>query len=581
MSFIVKKKINGKEYYYLNESKRINGKVVSKYLAYLGKDKDEAEKKAQKILKERGEGKEMKTKEVIPEEKNLVKRQISIDELAAFCKRKGFVYQSGEIYGGLAGFYDYGSLGQALKKNFENVWRRYFLDLNSNFYEIEASEIMPSNVFVASGHLKNFSDIAAKCKKGHIERVDTLIERCIHKKLDGLSVEEWTNLVKENKALCSTCKSMIEYIGPINMMFSIQLGIGTTTTAYLRPETAQSPYVNFKTEFEVARNRLPLGLALIGRAYRNELSPRNLLLRQRAFTQAELQIFFNPAKIGEHEDFESVKDYKLIVIQSTNRDAGIIKVSCNELATRIPKFYVYYMAKVQQFYLDILKFEESKFRFYELNDKEKAFYNKYHFDMEVNLPVVGWTELGGVHYRTDHDLKGHQEISKQNLSVMDEETKERFIPHVLELSFGVDRNFQAILSYAYNYSRERDNIVLSLNPKLAPIKASIFPIVKVDENLVKISRNIFNDLKRDFSVIYDDGGSIGRRYSRADEMGVPMCITVDEETLKDDSATIRDRDSTQQVRVKISRLGEVVRKVVSGESVLNLGKIVKTRVKES
>ena len=266
MSFIVKKKINGKEYYYLNESKRINGKVVSKYLAYLGKDKDEAEKKAQKILKERGEGKEMKTKEVIPEEKNLVKRQISIDELAAFCKRKGFVYQSGEIYGGLAGFYDYGSLGQALKKNFENVWRRYFLDLNSNFYEIEASEIMPSNVFVASGHLKNFSDIAAKCKKGHIERVDTLIERCIHKKLDGLSVEEWTNLVKENKALCSTCKSMIEYIGPINMMFSIQLGIGTTTTAYLRPETAQSPYVNFKTEFEVARNRLPLGLALIGRA---------------------------------------------------------------------------------------------------------------------------------------------------------------------------------------------------------------------------------------------------------------------------------------------------------------------------
>src|SRR3989344_4810767 len=356
---------------------------------------------------------------------------------------------------------------------------------------------MPSNVFVASGHLKNFSDIAAKCKKGHIERVDTLIERCIHKKLDGLSVEEWTNLVKENKALCSTCKSMIEYIGPINMMFSIQLGIGTTATAYLRPETAQSPYVNFKTEFEVARNRLPLGLALIGRAYRNELSPRNLLLRQRAFTQAELQIFFNPAKIGEHEDFESVKDYKLIVIQSTNRDAGIIKVSCNELATRIPKFYVYYMAKVQQFYLDILKFEESKFRFYELNDKEKAFYNKYHFDMEVNLPVVGWTELGGVHYRTDHDLKGHQEVSKQNLSVLDEETKERFVPHVLELSFGVDRNFQAILSFAYNYDKKRENVVLHLSPKLAPYKAAVFPLISKGQ-ILKVSEEVYHDILEEF-----------------------------------------------------------------------------------
>src|SRR3989344_5899081 len=282
---------------------------------------------------------------------------------------------------------------------------------------------MPSNVFVASGHLKNFSDIAAKCKKGHIERVDTLIERCIHKKLDGLSVEEWTNLVKENKALCSTCKSMIEYIGPINMMFSIQLGIGTTATAYLRPETAQSPYVNFKTEFEVARNRLPLGLALIGRAYRNELSPRNLLLRQRAFTQAELQIFFNPKKINEHENFKAIENLVLRVVLNDERGKGIQEIKCGELAKRVPKFYVYYMEKVQQFYLEILNFPREKFRFFELTEKEKAFYNKNHFDIEAELGNLGWIEIGGVHYRTDHDLKGHQEISGQSMSIFDEETK--------------------------------------------------------------------------------------------------------------------------------------------------------------
>ena len=563
MAFIVKKKIGGNEYYYLNENKRVDGKVKTKTIAYLGKDKKEAEKKAKDILENRKQSVQKSPKPLdLKEAKPVLKStEISIEELAVFCKRKGFVYQSGEIYGGLAGFYDYGSLGHQLKKNFENVWRKYFLGLNSNFFEIETSEIMSSNVFVASEHLKNFNDIAAKCKKGHIERVDLLMERYTHKKMDGLSDDEWLNLIKENKAVCSTCKSPIEYVGPINMMFPIQLGVGTATTAYLRPETAQGPYVNFKAEFEVARNKLPLGLALIGRAYRNELSPRNLLLRQRAFTQAELQIFFNPAKIEEHEDFEDVKDYELIVMQSNSRDDGVIKTSCNELAKRIPKFYVYYMARVQQFYLDVLKLEEEKFRFFELNDKEKAFYNKYHFDIEVDLPNLGWTELGGVHYRTDHDLKGHQEISKQNLSVMDEETKERFIPHVVELSFGVDRNFQTLLTFAYFYDKERDNIVLRLNPKLSPVKAAILPIVKKDE-FEKISRNIFDTLNKEWKVVQDKSGSIGRRYARNDEVGTPFCITIDGESLKKKDVTIRDRDTKKQTRVKISLLKDILRKLI-------------------
>jgi len=505
--------------------------------------------------------------------------RLSIDELAMFCKRKGFVYPSGEIYGGLAGFWDYGHLGTLLKKNFENIWRAYFLGLNDNFYEIEASEIMPEKVFVASGHLKNFTDIAAKCKKGHIERADLLLENVLGKKFEGLNSEEMRAQINRHKVVCSICKSPIEYVGPINMMLSVDVGAGNVTKAFLRPETAQSPYVNFKIQHEITRGKLPLGLALIGRAYRNELSPRNMLLRQRAFTQAELQIFFNPSKIHEHEDFDNVKNYKLQVVQVDKRGIGMKEVTCAELAKRIPKFYIYYMAKVQQFYLNVLGFPKDKFRFYELNEKEKAFYNKYHFDMEANLGTIDWVEIGGVHYRTDHDLRGHQTVSNQSLSVHDDETKEKLIPHVLELSFGVDRNFQTVLTFAYEHDVKRDNIILHLNPKLAPYKAAVFPIVKGEE-YEKLAKEILADLRKEFNVLYDKSGSIGRRYARNDEAGTPYCITIDEDSAKKKTVTIRDRDTTKQIRVKIAELKNVLRYLVSGDvNFEKAGKIVETRVK--
>lgn len=505
---------------------------------------------------------------------------LSIDELATFCKRKGFVYPSGEIYGGLAGLYDYGHLGTLVKKNFENLWRNYFLGLHDNFYEIEAAEIMPEKVFVASGHLKNFTDIAARCKKGHIERADHLVENATGKKADGLTSEELLKHIQKHKVMCSTCKGAIDYVGPINMMFPLQLGVGSSTTAFLRPETAQSPYVNFKIQHEVTRGKLPLGLALIGRAYRNELSPRNLLLRQRAFVQAELQIFFDPSKIEEHSDFDHVKNYKLHIVSSDDRDTGIQLISAAELAKRIPRFYVYYMVKVQQFYLDVLEFPKAKFRFYELNDKEKAFYNKFHFDMEADLGGLGWTEIGGVHYRTDHDLRGHQEISKQNLSVYDEESKRRFLPHVLELSFGVDRNFQTLLTFAYEHDPKRENIILHLNPKLAPLKAAIFPIVKTDESFTALAREIYHTLKKEWNVAYDDSGSVGRRYSRNDEIGTPYCITIDESSVKKKTVTIRDRDTTKQIVVKIDDLQETLRELIKGTLIFaKAGKLVETRVK--
>ncbi len=501
------------------------------------------------------------------------KQILTIDEMATFCKRKGFVYPSSEIYGGLAGLYDYGHLGTLLKKNFEDLWREYFLGLDDNFFEIEASEIMHENTFIASGHLKNFVDLAAKCPKGHAERADHLLERKLKKKFEGLSAEELFEKIKENRIKCPVCGEDIEKVEVMSMMFPVSPGIGNVTKAYLRPETAQSPYVNFKRQLEAMRKKLPLGLALVGRAYRNEISPRNFILRQRAFTQAELQIFFNPNKIDEHEDFKSVKDYKLHVVFADKRDA-IHKINCDELSKKLPKFYVYHMAKVQQFYLDVLEFPSDKFRLYELNEKEKAFYNKYHFDIEADLDTIGWTELGGVHYRTDHDLAGHQEVSKQSMEFLDEETKERFVPHVLELSFGVDRNFYSILNYSYNYDKSRENIVLKLHPKLAPIKLGVFPLVSNKKEIVDLARKVHNDLKKCWGASFDTGGSIGRRYARMDEIGTPLCITVDFESLEDDSVTIRERDTTQQIRVEISELKDIVKKFFKGERFNKLGKVV-------
>ena len=280
--YVAKQKVKGKDYYYLRKSVREGEKVKSKNIAYLGKDKKEAQIKAKEMINKIENEKNIKVKKIEKKEDiRLEKKEISIDEMAVFCKRKGFVYASGEIYGGLAGFFDYGHLGVLLKRNFENLWRNFFLGLDENFAEIESSEIMPEKVFVASGHLKNFNDFASKCKKGHIERADHLLEKNLNQRFEGFTSEQLFEKIKENKISCSVCGSQIESVEITNMMFPIQLGFGNNTKAFLRPETAQSPYVNFKAQLEVMRKKLPLGLALIGRAYRNELSPRNFLLISR------------------------------------------------------------------------------------------------------------------------------------------------------------------------------------------------------------------------------------------------------------------------------------------------------------
>ena len=472
-------------------------------------------------------------------------------DLATFCKKKGFIYPSSEIYGGVAGLYDYGHLGTKLKKNFENLWRKYFLELDDNYFEIETANIMHENVFKASGHLANFADPVVHCSKCDFnDRADHFVEQNIGKRAEDLTVQE---LNKELEQLqCPTCHASFKPVEHLNMMFPVQMGVGSKNTAYLRPETAQSPYVNFKLQYELQRKKLPLGLALIGRAYRNEISPRNLTLRQREFTQAELQIFFNPS-IQTHPHFDSVSSYKLRTVLEDDREAGVKERTAQELvAAGLPQWYVYHLALIQKFYLGILKIPAEKFRLYQLNDKEKAFYNKYHFDLEVEMVEHGWVEVGGLHYRTDHDLKGHQEISKEKMEIFDEASQSKFIPHVLELSFGVDRNVYALLDLNYEKGAERGNDVLHLSPSVSPFVAAVFPLVKNKPELVALAEKVYGTLRQDLSCMYDQASSVGRRYARADEVGVNYCITVDFESLEDDCVTIRDRDSTKQKRVPIT-----------------------------
>lgn len=457
--------------------------------------------------------------------------------------------------------YDYGHLGTLLKKNFEQVWRNYFLGMDDNYVEIETAQIMHENVFKASGHLENFIDPVVKCSKCDFqERADHFVARMTKERAEGLSAEELTKKITQSLLKCPQCQSKLQPVTVVNMMFPLQIGVSSSQRAFLRPETAQSPYVNFKLQYELQRKKLPLGLALIGKAFRNEISPRNLTLRQREFTQAELQIFFNPATIFAHPQFDAIVNYPLRIVLAHEREKGVVERTAGELvAIGLPQFYVYHLAKIQQFYEQELHIPLEKFRLYQLTEQEKAFYNKFHFDIEVELAEHGFTEVGGLHYRTDHDLSGHQRISKQNMEVLDEVTGRKFIPHVLELSFGVDRNIYALLDLNYEESAERGNVVLHLPSLFTPFFCAIFPLVKNNPEVVAAAEHLYIELKRQFSCFYDETASIGRRYARADEIGVRYCITLDFDSLNDKKVTIRDRDTTKQERVAMAELAPRLR----------------------
>ncbi|MBI4170785.1 MAG: glycine--tRNA ligase [Candidatus Aenigmarchaeota archaeon] len=483
-----------------------------------------------------------------------------IEEIA---RRRGFFWMGSEIYNGLSGFYDYGHLGTLMKRKWENTWRDYFLGLDDNFFEIEPTDIMHEKVFIGSGHVKCFVDPVVKCKKcGNIERADHILEDILKENFEGLNPEALSELMKKHKIKCEKCKGLLEEVKTFNMLFPLDIGVEKPQKAYLRGETAQGVYVNFARAFEQLRKHLPMGLAIVGKAFRNEISPRNLLIRMRELTQAELQIFFDPDKINQHPNFKEVEDYKLRLFIAENRkNENIIEVSCKELKGKLPEFYIYHMAVVQKFYLDVLKIPKEFFRFRELSQEEKAFYNKYHWDVELKLSI-GWKEVGGVHYRTDHDLSGHQKISKNDMSVNIDGKK--ILPHVLELSLGVDRNIFALLDLFYEEEGKEKRIVFRFPRHLAPCDCAVFPLVSkqgLPEKAEEVKK-LLQSVK--FSVFYDASGSIGRRYRRVDEIGIPAAVTIDHQTFEDGTVTVRDRDSMKQERVAINKLPEFLAEFLRG-----------------
>jgi len=485
-------------------------------------------------------------------------------DVQSLAKRRGFIWQSAEIYGSMAGFYDYGAMGAMLKRKWENVWLKYFMGLDDNYYLIDSANIMPEAALKASGHVDSFTDPLVECTKcNHAFRADQLIEEATGLPAEDFSLEEIDAKISEIGLACSRCKGAFGKARTFNMMFQVQVGTMATDKAYLRPETAQGAYLNFKRHFEIMRRKLPLGLIIIGKAYRNEIAPRQGVYRMRELIQAELQIFMDPETFADELPLEEM-DGKEILVQLVDMrgNQNVQSMPCRYLIEQhgLPDFYVYHMLKIQEFYLEHINIPKAKFRFYEKSEKERAFYNRVHFDIEIDLSTLGgFKEVAGLHYRGDYDLTRHQTASSEKMEVSIDGRK--IMPHVLELSFGVDRNVWTLLDI--HLMDERTG-VLKLPPKLAPYTFAVFPLMKKDE-LVPVAMEINAVLKQDYDVCYDQSGSIGKRYARMDEIGTPFCITVDFDGLADNTVTIRDTDTAEQKRVKVDDLGRIARGLATGK----------------
>jgi glycyl-tRNA synthetase len=563
--YIVKKKIKGKEYYYLNKSVREGDKIKSKNVAYLGKNKEEAEIKAKDIIEKlKNQENQQKTME---KENNKPKEETGKEkEFISFIQEQGFIWgPSPEIYGGLAGFYTYGPMGKLLKNKVENGVRKIF---NANgLRELEGPTVLPDIVWKASGHLDTFSDRIIKCTKcKSVFRADKLIEEKYDVSADSFPDEKILSFIKEKDIKCPSCKGTFEdKIEKQSLMMKTKVA---GEDASLRPETATVTYLPFLRFYNFFRKKLPLGVFQIGKAYRNEISPRQNVLRGREFTQAEGQMFVDPKTKNNWEKYESMKNANLPFwdYQSQEQNKEIEEISIEEaLKKGFIKSQVYgwciWLAYSQFRNFGIPK---ERIRLRQHHPEEKAFYADDAWDIEVRLNNYGWTELCGVHDRTDYDLKQHSKFSGQEL-IAQREDGEKFTPHVLEIAFGTDRPTYALMDIFYEKkSEEEGKTIFKVPYHMAPIDISIFPLMKKPE-LLKVSEKIKEDLEKEFIIDYDLSGSIGKRYLRSATVGTPYAVTIDFDSLQNQDVTLRDRDTEKQVRVKITDLRETLRKLINNE----------------
>lgn len=436
-----------------------------------------------------------------------------MEKIVSLCKRRGFIFQASELYGGVSGIYDYGPLGSLLKNNIKDAWLKKFVHNRTDMYLLDSAIVMDEKPLTASGHVGGFSDpLVTDIKTGKEYRADHILEEA-GVNPEGMSIEEMTEMIAE-KGLASPEGNPLGEVREFNLMLKTQLGSSSdsASTAYLRPETAQGIFVNYKNIIDSMHPKMPFGVAQIGKAYRNEITPRNFIFRLRELEQMEIEYFIHPS------EWEQQFEYWKSEILEWCEEIGI---SMNELH-------------------DV-----------EISEADRAHYSDRTIDFEFEYPF-GQKELYGLAYRTDYDLKKHAEASKTKLQITDDARGETFIPHVIEPSFGLDRTILAVLISAYREDEigGEARTYLALAPNVAPYKVAVSPLLKNKPELVEKAQHVFHTLKNHFgNVAWDDNGNIGKRYRRQDEIGTPFCIVIDHDTLEDGTVTVRDRNTTEQVRV--------------------------------
>jgi glycyl-tRNA synthetase len=490
---------------------------------------------------------------------------LKIDDMATFCKAKGFVFPNSDIYGGYSGFYDYGPLGVELKNNIKNSWWKRFVQSREDVVGIDGATISNPNLWKASGHVSSFSDNMIYCKKNKKQfRADVLVEEVLDMNVEGKSKGDIVALIRKNQdRFVKAGYDLVDEISDFNLMFKTYVGPQQSedSVSYLRPETAQLIFANFKTVFDTMRQKLPFGIAQIGRAFRNEISPRDFLFRCREFEQMEIEFFIHPKESAKNPNFsQDDLNYKFNILNASAQEKGSNQhnsIKVKDLIKTLDSWHVYWLLQTYEWFID-LGIRPENLRLREHMKDELAHYSKACFDIEYKFPF-GWKEIHGCADRGQFDLMQHNKHSKEKMEIFDEESKEKIIPRVIEPSQGLDRAFLALMFDAYDDDKERGNIVLHIEPKLAPVKVGIFPLVN---KLRDETREVFSMLKDDLNIFFDSSGSIGRRYARADERGIPFCVTYDFDSRDDKSVTVRNRDTTEQIRVRIDELKEYLKEKI-------------------
>lgn len=444
-----------------------------------------------------------------------------MEKVVALCKRRGFVFPSSEIYGGLANAYEYGPLGVELKKNIMDAWWQHFVRARRDMVGLDSSILLHPKVWKASGHVDSFTDAMIDCRNCQYRmRADHLIEDATDEKVEGKTEAELDQIIADKRIVCPKCGAFQwTPVRRFNLLFETNIGIvpESQSKAYLRGETAQGIFVSFKNILDSTRVKLPFGVGQLGKSFRNEITLGNFIFRTMEFEQGEIEYFFDPEETAWEPLFESWK------------------------------------TAMWKFATETLSIDPQKLRWRAHTDEERSHYSTRTEDLEYQFPF-GFKELWGLAYRGNYDLTQHQKLSGQSLEVVDSATGRKFLPHVIEPAVGISRLFLMSLFNAYWEDTERQRVVLKLAPSLAPFKVAVFPLLKNKPELVAKAEEVFTLCSQHVTTAWDDRGNIGKRYLSQDEIGTPACITVDFQTLEDNTVTWRDRDTTEQVRVPIAEL---------------------------